>query len=294
MVFQKPTLILQAFAFILIIGGCNLYEQEDYESEVFVYSQMTALDPLPKVTLLSTYPLGEEYIENGKFDESGTVFIYLLDEDGNRETTYPYKESRQGVHTYDGSEKIEVLPRRTYELEVILGESNQTLSAFTTVPDTFGMVRLVRDSVAFEQSEPIEYRITKSLYPQRQARYILSARSLDPENEELTPKYKASDAHPAGKALVRTSVFNQATFTSQSDDIDIRYPWDYIAYYGPNEILIHAIDDNMLDFYTTLDQQTGNEYLSPGEIRNLTYHMEGGIGLFGSKASLKVFGYVKQ
>jgi len=41
----------------------------------------------------------------------------------------------------------------------------------------------------------------------------------------------------------------------------------------------------MYDFLRSQSVQTGGSTLSPGEIQNIDYNVEGGIGIFGSMAS---------
>jgi hypothetical protein len=41
----------------------------------------------------------------------------------------------------------------------------------------------------------------------------------------------------------------------------------------------------MYDFLRSQDVQTGGSTLSPGEIQNIRYNINGGIGIFGSMAA---------
>ncbi|MEX0686758.1 MAG: DUF4249 family protein [Balneolales bacterium] len=272
--------------------GCDLYEIEEYEGEVFVYSQMTAMDPLPRVELLMTSPHGEDFAPNKMFDGEADVTVYLLDQQGGREAEYNYHNSREGRYTYPQENGNMARPLRTYELVVKLPESGKVISSFTTVPDTFRVVHTVRDTVTFMQADPLEYHLTESAYPGRQAHYMLATKSLDAENHGLTPKYESSDLFRPGFTHIRSEITNQAAFKNQSSLIMVPYPWDNIAHYGPNQLLFHAIDDNMYDFYRTLDHQTGSQNLAPGEIRGIKYNTKGGPGLFGSMATATANAYI--
>ncbi|MEX2639178.1 MAG: DUF4249 family protein [Balneolales bacterium] len=296
---MRRTNTLWAMAILAVTaagGGCELYEQAPYEEEYFVYSQMTALQPLPRVKLSTTIPFDTEYRREDHV-EGGTVHIHLLDEEGDREATYAYTETNAGSYAYpSGEEDIMVLPLRTYELQVSIPSSGEALSSFTTVPDTFRIARTIRETATYMDADHLEYLITKSKYPHRQGRYMLGTRALEGNEDSLTPFYATSSLDERGLLHIRSDIINEASFGRREDDdlLEVRYPWENIVHYGPNEILIHAIDDNMHDFYRTLDNQTGNDHLSPGEMRNIHYNIKGGIGLFGSKATVTTHGHVKR
>ncbi|MEX0780358.1 MAG: DUF4249 family protein [Balneolales bacterium] len=287
---------LCALWLMMLFTGCELYdfyEQDEYEEQYFVYSQLTALEPLPRVELYTTTPFDTEFIRDERRAGGGKVAIHLMDAQGDREETYEYTELSDGRHRYRSDEPVPVLPMRTYELEITLPGSGEKMTSHTTVPDTFRVAQAVRDSVTYLQDDLLEFEVTKSAYPGRESYYMLATKALDRDNYGLTPYYEESTLHRNGLLHIRTPIMNEASFESQNNRLQILFPWENIAHYGPNEFIVRTIDDNMHDFYLTLDSQTGNDHLSPGEMRNIKYNIEGGIGLFGSMATAKAEGFVE-
>jgi hypothetical protein len=67
-----------------------------------------------------------------------------------------------------------------------------------------------------------------------------------------------------------------------------------VAFYEDNLIVANTIDDNVYDFIRSQETQLGGSTLSPGEIQNVIYNIEGGIGVFGALASDTVQVYIKR
>ncbi|HBQ58078.1 MAG TPA: hypothetical protein DD671_00195, partial [Balneolaceae bacterium] len=92
-----------------------------------------------------------------------------------------------------------------------------------------------------------------------------------------------------------SGIINEANFQDNQDGtITLSYPWIGIAFYGVNNIVANAIDDNVYDFVRSQQVQLGGSMLSPGEIQNVIYHVEGGLGVFGSLATDTVTTFVSQ
>lgn len=287
-----PFIILTGILYIS--GSCTLYEEDAPESEYFVYSQLTALDPLPQIQISNTIQFESESMRDKQGVSGSDVRLHLLDSRGTRKETYTYTETSKGRYRNRTDDTVRIQPRRTYELEIKAPDAGEALTSTTTVPDTFSLKNTVRDSVVYLQPDQLEYQITSSFNSNQKGSYIFTTIALDADNNKLVPYYESSSMNRVGLRNFRSKVIQGATFEKQNDLLNIRYPWESISHYGPQEIQIHAIDENMKEFYTTLDEQTGNEYLPPGEIRNIIYNVDGGIGLFGSKATVKAYGYVEE
>jgi hypothetical protein len=90
-------------------------------------------------------------------------------------------------------------------------------------------------------------------------------------------------------------IVNEANFDpNPGGTITIKIPWIAIAFYGPNIININAIDGNVLDFIRSQRIQRRAPTLSPGEIPNIIDNIEGGTGLFGSFARVRVQVFVER
>ncbi len=111
--------------------------------------------------------------------------------------------------------------------------------------------------------------------------------------ENLTPFYaqllEDSDTPEEDLFLFSNNssgILNEGNFEPNDDgSITIQYPWVGIAFFGENQIVANTIDDNVYDFVRSQQVQLGGSTLSPGEIQNVIYHIDGGIGVFGSLAS---------
>ncbi|MEX0929546.1 MAG: hypothetical protein WDZ53_09085, partial [Balneolales bacterium] len=108
------------------------------------------------------------------------------------------------------------------------------------------------------------------------------------ENFELTPFWQNAENDQNSFEIINSGIINQENYVIENEALVLRYPWIGIAYYGPNEINTYAIDDNVYDFYRSQSVQLGGSTLSPGEIPNIIYNVDGGIGLFGGMAGAGV------
>jgi hypothetical protein len=143
--------------------------------------------------------------------------------------------------------------------------------------------------VTYQRNPQFRATTSQSTYPERQSYYIFTVNAIDPEEEDLTPLYAdfVDDEDELSDFFVNSSgIINQENYDINTDQsITISLPWLGVAFYGANDIIINAIDDNMYDFLRSQDVQGGGALLSPGEIQNVVYNIAGGIGIFGSMAS---------
>ena len=83
-----------------------------------------------------------------------------------------------------------------------------------------------------------------------------------------------------------SGLINEGNFEINDDQtILLRFPWIGVAFFGENAVVINSVDSNLADLARSEELQLGGSTLPPGEIPNLIYNVEGGIGVFGSIAS---------
>ncbi len=289
---RYSTSLLMFFIGILTLPGCEFYPQDEYEEQYVVEAYLTAGETIDDVLLSTTAPFEEEY----KFEDfavSGAeIAIFELNDEGNRARTIPMVDQGNGV--YKAGMDVTARPLHDYELEVITPE-HDTLRAFTTVPDTFSVARVVRDETVFQSDEQIEVDLTLSKYPGRQNIYIFSTLALDTENYPMTPLYDTEDEEDREIAKqIRSNIVTEGNYDINDDKtITLTYPWLAVAWFGPNRVTVYAIDDNTYDFFRSQDIQLGGNTQAPGQIENVITHIEGGTGLFGASAGASFDFYVR-
>lgn len=272
---------------LLLLSGCELYEQDEYEEYYVVESYLVVDAPLPQVRLSTNLPVDEEYSFAKAAVSDADVSIQLLDDAGNPSANYPYEEQRNGVYTSADNETT-IRGARRYRLSVRF-QDGDTLRAETLVPGDFETQSVNRDTVTYQAEPQFKATTTQSAYPGRQSYYIFTVNAVDPIEENLTPLYAdfVEDEDELSDFEVNSSgIINEGNYDLNSDQsITVSLPWLGVAFYGDNDVIINAIDDNMYDFLRSQSVQGGGAVLSPGEIQNIRYNIEGGIGVFGSMAS---------
>ncbi len=284
----RPALLfwMSAFSFLLL-GGCDLYEQNSYEEYYVVESYLVVNAPPPQVRLSTNLPVDEEYSFAKASVPNADVSIQLLDGARNPVATYPYVEQRKGVYVSTDSENL-IQGSRRYRLSVRF-QNGDSLQAETLVPGDFETQSVNTNTITYQLDPQFKATTTQSAYPGRQSYYIFTVNVVDPEEEDLTPLYAdfVSDDEELSDFFVNSSgIINEKNYDLNSDQsITVSLPWIGVAYYGTNDVIINAIDDNMYDFLRSQNVQGGGAVLPPGEIQNIRYNVDGGIGVFGSMAS---------
>lgn len=297
---RLPALLLAA---VLLAGlaGCDPYEQDGYREYLVVESYLVAGDSLPQVRLTRTLPLEEEYAPEKAAVPDAEIRIELLDAGDRAQETYSYRHEEAGVYL-PAKEGARVQPERRYRLVAeVPGED--PLRAETLVPGAFRATEVAVDSTIYQSPEQVEVTTTPSYYPGRQTFFIFTLEVDEPGPERLTPfyldQYEQEDDPDRREELLReyaknsSGIINERNYRRNDDGtITLRLPWLAVAYYGPNDLVASAIDDNMYDFLRSQSVQTGGSTLPPGEIQNVKYNVEGGIGVFGSLATDTVSIYI--
>jgi len=286
---NKLLMIPLIMLLVAITQGCDLYPQDDYQEFYVVEAYLVANQELPQIRLSKTLPVNVEYSFEEAAVSDANVTVQLLDEQGNAETEVPYQLQSRGVFTPEVNLTVE--PERWYELEITFPNGDAPLRSQTLVPGTFETVEVASDSVVYQSEDQITITTTRSSYPGRQSYFVFSVRSEEPTEEKLTPFYldifNEGDEELSEYAINSSGIINEGNYEQNSDNtLTLRVPWLAIAFYEENEIIANAIDDNLYDFLRSQEVQTGDgpSTLPPGEIQNVIYNVEGGIGIFGSMA----------
>ena len=286
-------LTLFALSITAIIASCDVYPQDEYEEYYVVESYLVANRELPQVRLSVTVPANEFYNFEDAAINDAIVEVRLLETgpESAVEESFTFSNSDPGI--YQPDQDHAVLPERTYQLYISFPGSDDIITAHTIIPGSFEILSGVAESVVYQSSEQLEITLSESSYPGRQNIFVFNAISFEPDAEDLTPLYsdlfRDSDDPEEDLMLLSNNssgIINEANFDVNPDGtVTIKYPWIGIAFYGLNNIVANTLDDNVYDFVRSQQVQLGGSTLSPGEIQNVIYHVEGGIGVFGSLAS---------
>lgn len=277
----------------VFIASCEIYPQDEYEEFYVVESYLVANRQLPLILLSTTSPADEVYDFEQLSVNNAHIQIQLLEfgPESNVEEIFTYQNQLPGIYIPDPNHNV--LPTRTYKLQITFPDSDDLITAHTVVPDTFRITGEVRDTVDYQSFPPLTLTLSESSYPGRQNIYVFNALVPNAFPENLTPFYKDiyDESEDPEKDLERFSnnssgIINEGNFgTNPNGTFTINFPWVGIAFYGQNLIVANTIDDNIYDFVRSQDVQLGGSTLSPGEVQNIITHINGGIGVFGSLAS---------
>lgn len=282
--------------------SCDVYQQDEYEERYVIESYLVADNFLPKIRLSTTVEANQFYDFEVAAVNDAIVEVYLLESGPFSDIEEQFTYSVTSPGTYRPNNNHRVLPLRTYQVSITFDHTNDEITAYTTVPESFEILAGVQDSIIYQSSEQLQITLSESNYPGRQNIYVFNALSGNPVPENLTPFYaelfQDSDTPQEDLNLLANNssgILNEGNFSPNPDgSITLSYPWVGIAFYEENKIVANTIDDNVYDFVRSQQVQLGGTTLSPGEIQNVIYHVEGGIGVFGSLASDTVSTYVKR
>ena len=282
---KKLIVIIAALA---VISGCELYEQDEYQEYYVVESYLVANGNLQQVRLSTTNPIDETYRFEGNAVSGATVKIQRLNPDSSVIEEYGYQQQQPGIYTPINNAKVRAA--QLYRLHVTTSNGD-IITSTTYVPGNFETVNEVDPSYVYQGEEQVELTTTPSSYiTDRQSYFVFTISALDPNPNNLTPFYADQvddDETDIEEYYINSSgIVNEGNFEQNPDGtITLRLPWLAVAFYGSNNIIVNTIDDNLYDFLRSHDTQSGGSTLSPGEIQNIRYNVNGGIGVFGSMAS---------
>lgn len=280
--------IISLLTLVVLLSSCELYKQDSYEEYYVVESYLVAGGSLPPVRLSTTSPIEKKYTFEETALSNARVQIRLLNRDSTISSRYEYRETNKGI--YIPKTAITVRDQRLYQLHITTGNGD-VITSTTYVPGNFDKKKELQDRYLYQGNEQIEIRVTPSSYiTNRQTYYIFTVNVVRPAPYKLTPFYKSLVFDQENKIenyyVNSSGIINEKSYERNTDNtISLKVPWLAIAFYQDNDIIVNAIDDNMYDFLRSQRVQTGGSNMSPGEIQNIRYNIDGGIGIFGSMAS---------
>jgi len=287
---MKKIKIVTLFAITaLLLFGCESYDQDDYREYIVVESYAVAEQPLPDIRLSTTAPADAEYSFEDNFIRNAIVLVTLLDENGEPEEVFEYAESTEEPGIYTAliqSYQVEAL--RTYKLDIVFNDRDDQITATTTVPDQVEVVNEIPESVVYQSENQLEIVLAEPQQTGNQNVFVFNTLSLEPAIDNLTPFYLSiiedeDDVDITEYVRNSSGLINEGNFDPLPDGtILLRYPWIGVAFYGENLVVTLSVDENLSDVIRSQEVQLGGSTLSPGEIPNLLYNIEGGIGVFGS------------
>ncbi len=283
-------LFIAIFGVIILLSvmGCESYPQDEYEELVVVEAYAIANSILPVVRVRTTTPADQFYDESESAISGANVQLVLLDESGDDEEIFEYRfVSANGGLYLPVNRNHRALPNRTYRLDIDFNDRSEIIRAKTTIPDQFEIINNVGETVVYQSENQLEITISETIKREEQQVYVFSTIASDPVVENLTPFYRANydnDNIEIDDVIINSSgLINEGNFDRNPDGtITLRFPWIGVAFYGENQIVTALVDKNLVQLVRSQEVQLGGSTLSPGEIPNLTYNIEGGIGIFGS------------
>lgn len=286
-VFNRVLGVLAAAA--VLFAGCDSTSPSDHVPEVVVESYLLVGERLPEVRVSHSTDVDEVYVFEENAIDDATVRILLLAADGSTDVVYNYSALSEAPGVYVPFLADDVLPERTYRLEIQVPGEAQMVTAETVVPGAFELVQANADTIVYQGASQLELDVTRSVYPGRQSIYIFSTESLQPVADLLTPFYRDvtgdDEQDIASLRITNSPLINEANYDVNPDGtLTIKLPWIAVAFFGENRLTASALDDNLYDFIRTQSVQQGGSTLSPGEIPNVIERVDGGTGVFGSYA----------
>lgn len=291
---KRSSFLFTCCAFVLLaFAGCEIYNQDDYEELVVLEAYAVADRGLPVVRLSHTLPISEKYSFADAALTDAVVTVTLLGDDGSDSETYRYRQQSAGIYTALNISHT-VKPGRTYRVDVEFNGRPETLTAKTTIPLQFEILSDVEESYVYQSGRQLEILLTATESNASQNIYVFNTLALEPELENMTPFYRRAvedgDAEVAEFQNNSSGLINEGNFEINEDQtILLRFPWIGVAFYGENAVVTNSVDQNLADLVRSQQLQLGGSTLPPGEIPNLIYNVEGGIGVFGSLSSDTVF-----
>jgi hypothetical protein len=288
---------------LLFLSACDTTTESVHEPEPVVEAYLVAGRELPRVRLTMTAAIGGTFDADARGIAGAAVRIDQVAPDGSADWSAGYVPLDGSPGVYVPLEGRVVNAGATYRLDVELADGSR-VGAVTVVPAAFELVDRNADAVVYQGSEQFEIELTPSSYPGRAPIYVIAIEAMEPSPGRLTPLYldaiyelDADDAFdpdtldPAELSdflVVSSPPLNEANYRDEGDPtVKAQLPWFSVVFYGPTRILVHAIDDNLYDFMRFQAAQRGGSTLSPGEIPNIRDPIEGGVGVFGSYATVE-------
>ncbi|MEX0994096.1 MAG: DUF4249 family protein [Balneolaceae bacterium] len=294
-----PAALFTGLALVFAAFACDPVSiQEDYREMIVVESYLVAEQPLPTIRLSTTIPAEQEYNFQEAAIQNASVRVLLVNENSSEpDDEFHYRRLDSGIFIcINRIHKVQ--PNRTYRLEVDVPDFPK-IEAATVIPDTFHIREATSERLVYQSENQLEVTLSPNSNPGRQNIYVFTTIADENEEENLTPFYRGlvENEEREINSLFKNSsnLINAENFNMNEDgSVTLQFPWLGVAFFGPNKIVANSVDPNVSDFQRSQNVQFSGSTLSPGEIPNAIYHIEGGIGVFGSVSTDTLSVYIER
>lgn len=274
-----------------LLGGCDTINQDEYRKAYIVEAYLIEGSSLPDIRISTDVDATEFYSFEKTAVSGADVALHKLERDGGIAASYAYQMASKGVYSTTDEEKVE--GGSTYMLNITIPQDgNHRIRAESTVPTGFTIEETLNDSLQYKGPDMASALCSPSYYKDRQSYYVLTILNNSMDPDLLTPLYAdlletyEDETDFEELSHMSSGIMNEASMKAYGDgEIKIDMPWSALAFYGPSQVVFSTIDDNMYDFHTSQFVQLSGSNISPGEIYNLKYNIEGAVGIFGSFAT---------
>ena len=259
---------------------------------------LTVGQSLPNVTLSRAQSPTAAYSREAAGERGATLRIQSL----TTGRIFDYVElSEAGVYGPAVAPPAVVEPRTTYALTVVTS-SGETLRSSTTTPEPFTVAAWV---LLDELGQTVQRTFSTfaargdSVYDDNRAVYaegLLEARFTRPDVAAFQVGVFSLD--PDSDFVIEPEFFEPQDFADidrqgaspalEGRDGTLRLPWFAIFFQGRYKLKILALDRNCFDFVRSIPQGDGGVAFGGnlgGRFERPIFHVEGGIGLFGSAST---------
>ena len=248
----------------------------DYKKDVVVNGILTAGQNVDTLKLHWTGEV-DKFYDRKAMAISGAV-VLIQNADGTTFDSLVYVDS--GVGYYHSIDPLKIIePTKTYRLYVETPDPDKRVVTSTiTVPDTFSLFYATvnnNDTLKYDVNAPPHFFYwTPSNFA---ATYLPTVSSLDP-GAALIPKSFYPDTTSKDFQYPKKKDFRVGLPVEQTYTI---LPWVFLNYFGHTRFEIYAVDKNYSDFLNQFVTAQG------GELKEIRFNIQGGIGIFGAKTLAK-------
>ena len=309
---------------LVVVTGCDSTTVGSTDEQVVVSASLIAGQPLSHVELSLTRPIDAFFDPDEARVTNAEVSVSLLDASGQvvESTPYRYEGGQLSLYVPLSDAPPVAQAGRTYRLDVTVpGTPARRLSALTTIPEAIDVIDPPADEVTYQSGQGPALIVSKSEREDRKVVFLITVRSQDPvdlervivegdtlyrsipesgfapvpfvlsfanceqeANEQLLCETDLSDFNGGSSPLI-----NQESYIDRGDGtLLVNIPWLAFGFYGPADVNLVRLDDALIDYIETQTLQFAPTTLSPGEIPNIISNVEGGLGVFGSVAQVRV------
>ena len=267
---MKNSILGIVFLSIALVG-CEQATNEGYKKEVVVNATLTAGLRIDTLRLLWTGEVDKFYNPAALAISNATVIIRGIDV--NFYDSLFYDNRNPGRYFSSYPRKV-ILPTKSYSMAITIPGWPGPITATTTVPDTFSIISATvstGDTIEYNPLAPVsQFFWSPSNF---QGSYLPTIAYLD-ANAAMIPKVyygdtTSSDFQRPPKMAYRSGLPKDQTNTD--------LPWVFLSYFGNLQIDVYAVDNNYSDFINQILTAQG------GELTEIRYNIQGGIGVFGSR-----------